>query len=94
MKRKYAFGVLIAPALISNIALAEFLCAPKDTRPTLPETDPFFSQEVAAWSTTTKGRPTEGNGDCPDVTVPGYEEFPTKRCSTPTPMQVKAFSQH
>jgi hypothetical protein len=83
MKRKYVCGILIsvAPVLISAGALAEFQCAPNGASSALPEADPFFSQEVAAWSTTTKGRPTEGNGDCPNVTVPGYEEFPTKRCS-------------
>ena len=71
----------VAPVLISAGALAEFQCAPNGASSALPEADPFFSQEVATWSATTKRRPTEGNGDCPNVTVPGYEGFPTKRCS-------------
>jgi hypothetical protein len=71
----------IAPALLSVGALAEFQCAPDGAEPALPEKDRFFARETAVWSMITKGRPTEGDGRCPDVMVPGYEGFPTKRCS-------------
>ncbi|MER8665450.1 hypothetical protein NKH34_30660 [Mesorhizobium sp. M1148] len=64
-------------------ALAEFQCAPEGAKPTLPISDPFFASETTAWSSTTKGRYTEGTGGkaCRDVAVPGYEGLPTKRCT-------------
>lgn len=65
-------------------ALAEFQCAPTTAKPALPENDKFFASEAASWLTTTSGRYLEGDGKCPEVVVPGYEEFPAKRCSYST----------
>lgn len=65
-------------------AHAEFQCAPSDATINFPVADTLFRNEVTAWSKTTAGRYLEGTGTCTDVVVPGYERFPTKRCSYET----------
>jgi hypothetical protein len=61
--------------------LAEFQCAPNEGHAALPATDAFFVSEKKAWSRITSSRYTEGKDrDCLDVSVPGYEGFPTRRC--------------
>ncbi len=75
--------VVSASLLTALPALAEFQCAPANTSASLPTRDAFFASEMAAWSKTTRSRYTEGKSasDCRDVTVPGYEGFPTQRCT-------------
>ncbi|BAO87897.1 hypothetical protein [Caballeronia cordobensis] len=80
MYRPCAIGCLliVASLYISDLAFAEFQCAPTGSTSSLPTNDPLFAQEVIAWSNAIKSRdPEEG---CPAVVVPGYEGFPTKRC--------------
>lgn len=62
-------------------AFAEMQCAPAGVTPALPTTDPLFAAETAAWLMVTRSRYLEGDGNCSDVSVPGYEDFPTMRCS-------------
>jgi len=57
---------------------AEFQCSPVPTIPASLVGDRFFPSTVATWVTVTKSRYTEG--ECSDVKVPGYDNFPTKRC--------------
>lgn len=86
MSKRAIFHVAVATVLSVGAtvsASAEYQCAPTGANPQLATGDQFFSSEVEAWSKYTKSRPLEGDPavPCPDVTVPGYEGFPTKRCS-------------
>jgi hypothetical protein len=77
MRRTPTLGTLTCSLLMfvtaAAPAAAEFQCAPLGTTVALPEGDPFFANEVAAWSETTKSRYLEGGGNCLYVSVPGYE---------------------
>ena len=75
--------VCVISVLVSAAApaLAELQCAPPGAKPELAKSDAFFAKETEAWLTVTAKRYTEGGGKCSDVTVPGYEGFPAKRCA-------------
>jgi hypothetical protein len=63
-------------------ARAEMQCAPKGASVQHPTTDKFYSADIASWRGVTKARYLEGESDnaCTDVTVSGYESYPTKKC--------------
>jgi hypothetical protein len=65
-----------------GLAFAEFQCAPTGSTSSLPTNDPLFAQEVLAWSSAIAHR--DQMEGCTDIAVPGYEGFPTKRCSYQT----------
>ncbi|MFK0207186.1 hypothetical protein [Agrobacterium sp. NPDC090283] len=76
---KFMWSMVVA-GVASTPAYAEFQCSPLGATPNFPVSDSFFPTEMAAWALVTRSRYLEGGGNCEDVTVPGYEGFPTKRC--------------
>jgi len=77
------FAAAISLAGTSTSALAEIQCAPQGASVQYPTTDKFYLDETASWTRVTKARYLEGAGAsaCTDVTVSGYEGYPTKKCS-------------
>jgi hypothetical protein len=63
-------------------ALAELSCEPPGTAAQMQlktQSDPFFERARQEWAKVTRNRYVEGN--CSDISIPGYEGFPTKECS-------------
>src|SRR5262245_23806095 len=77
------FVVAISIADTSTKAVAEMQCARNGASIRYPTADGFYSEETETWARVTSARYLEGSDDsaCIDVTVSGYEGFPTKKCS-------------
>ena len=72
--------VCIGMLAFVSTARAELDCAPIGAPAVMAESDRLFVAEVQAWSGVTRKRYVEGTTPCQDVTIAGYEGFPTKHC--------------